>query len=102
MTHQHKMLICSVCQFEVGEVFLTGFGVCIPSTKYMKQRWKLPRQHQSCRLLISSTDAFERFSGTFMKLLMEEILHRLRLVGGSLSHYLQGFIHPNGGWSWDL
>ena len=21
---------------------------------------------------------------------------------GSLSHYLQGFLHPNGGWPWDF
>ena len=21
---------------------------------------------------------------------------------GSLSHHLQGFIHPNGGWEWDF
>ena len=29
-----------------------------------------------------------------------EILHQLRLV--DYSHYLQGFIHPNGGWEWDF
>ena len=35
---------------------------------------------------------------TFL-LLMEEILHQLI---GTLSHVLQGFIHPNGGWPWDF
>ena len=32
-------------------------------------------------------------------LLMDKILHQLIR---SLSHYLQGFIHPNGGWEWDF
>ena len=31
--------------------------------------------------------------------LMEEILHQFI---GSLSHCLQGFLHPNGGWPWDF
>ncbi len=30
---------------------------------------------------------------------MEGILHQLI---GTLSHYLQGFIHPFGGWEWDF
>ena len=32
-------------------------------------------------------------------LLMNEILHQLI---GTLSHYLQAFLHPNGGWEWDF
>ena len=32
-------------------------------------------------------------------LLMNEILHQLI---GTLSHYLPGFLHPNGGWEWDF
>ena len=34
-------------------------------------------------------------------LLIEEI-RRSPVEVGSLSHYLQGFIHPNGGWPWDF
>ena len=33
------------------------------------------------------------------KMLLSEILHQLI---GRLSHYWQGFIHPNCGWEWDF
>ena len=84
-------LVPICCKFPLTFMFACHSNFNDPSDSRDSQWWDSP-------MMVSGTHTFLipflyifRDSGLGVVLLMEEILHQLI---GSLSHYLQGFIHP--------